>query len=65
MATTNEYARLAAVVYAKTPANRVRVGADWEELDLLRDHPQTGFAAGVFRHRGTGEIVIAHAGCPA
>ena len=62
MATVEDYARLSAVVYAKTERNLIREGSDWQQLDLVRDQPLTGFAAGVFRHRGTGEIVIGHAG---
>jgi Ca2+-binding RTX toxin-like protein/dienelactone hydrolase len=62
MASTNDYARLSAAVYDKTDANEIRASGDWEELELLRDDPVTGFAAGVFRHRVSGEIVIAYAG---
>lgn len=62
MASVNDYAQLAATVYAKTSRNEIREGPDWEALELQRDHPVTGFAAGVFRHRATGEVVIAYAG---
>jgi hypothetical protein len=62
MASINEYAQLSAAVYAKTAENRIVPPADWVEVDRYQDHPVTGFAAGVFRHRATGEIVIAYAG---
>jgi hypothetical protein len=62
MASRNDYARLSAAVYGKTLANEIKAPSDWEELELLRDDPVTGFAASVFRHRVSGEIVIAYAG---
>ena len=62
MATVSDCLRLSARVYAKTARNEILLSRDWEQLELLRDHPLTGFAAGVFRHRGTGEVVIAFTG---
>jgi hypothetical protein len=62
MATVSDCLQLSARVYAKTARNEILLSRDWEQLELLRDNALTGFAAAVFRHRGTGEIVIAHAG---
>ncbi len=62
MATVNEYAQLASIVYAKTDANELPFPSaqGWTQLDWIPDNPLTGFSAGVFR-KGN-EIVIAYTG---
>ena len=62
MTTVYEAVRLSASVYSKTPANQITEGPDWERLEYHPDFALSGFSAGVFRKRGTNEIVIAYTG---
>ena len=62
MTTVYEAVRLSASVYSKTPAEQITEGPDWERLEYYPDFAVTGFSAGVFRKRGTNEIVIAYTG---
>lgn len=64
MTTATEYAVLSLYVYSSTIENKTELPSGWELAESL--HPDTddafGFSYGIFRRKGSTEIVLAYAG---
>ena len=61
MVSAFEYMQFSTRVYAASDRNKIGIPEGWEEVDHVPAR-FTGFSAGIFRNKGTGEIVIAYTG---